>query len=320
MWKDAKDSVDLFLKKNVNEGISETLDKSNSLYSTMKSTEEVIEAFDKVTSSTTLGKDAKYGEVGAVNWSQLHKELSDVYIASPEIKSSIELTEDFMNKFGDMDARLFGKTISSAEKTGSETIIAESPSGHAKRMLVVEMFDTIKKYIPTTEGYKQRKAQDAIRNSIKNSKNQVEFLRNVRRHPDTVMETKKEIDTLLEGIDTSAKGIAQKQAQSKTLIKKAQDLNLRVNRADNSIDKASLRVDSRQSVVEKLENAKNPNAKAIESAYKQLDIAERDLELAVQNHAKVKEEFDAVGLELDDMNMFMNPKQSANRPKPKDSL
>ena len=315
LWKNAKDSVDDWLSKNVDSNIAETLDKSNALYSTMKSTEEVIEAFKKVTKPTTKGAGADHGEIGAVDWTELHKALADVYVASPEIKSSMELTESFMKKYGDMDAELFGRTVSKAEQEGAGDIITGKPRGHMERLANIKLFEAIKRYIPTTAGFKQRKAQEAIRHSIENSSSQVEFLRNVRRHPDTIQQTKQEIDILLEGIDTSAKGLAKKRFESKKLIKQAQNTQLRLNTADNAIDKATLKVDSKHNTLFRLEASKKPNEEAIEQARKQLEIAERDLELKVQNHSKISEEFDSLNLQLDDMNMFMNPKDAAARPR-----
>ena len=313
IWKEAKDTLDSFLSENVDKNLIQTLDKSNALYSNMKSTEEVLNLLNKESIVSTVGKGSQYGEIGAVNWAKLNEELKDVYIASPELKNTVDLVEKFTKKFGDMDTQLFSKAVPKGEKL-TESVIAGSPVSHLQRLGVKELFEWMKSTIPLTEAYYERKATLAIRESIEKSNSQVEFLNNVRRNINTPESLKSEIDDMLKGIDTSAKNISIQRYESAKKIKEAQDLQLNVNKAEINIDVAQQQVDRYTQSLSTMTQSGKANPETISKLRDNLDLAERKLEVAIQEHAKKKDAFDAVNIELEKMKKFMTPRQSENRP------
>lgn len=311
-WKAFKNDLDKFMKGNIEPKVFEMIETSTDSYRRMKQQGELLELITKA--QKVEGVNTK-GEVGAIDWSKLEKSLKESGLSSPEVNNAISLTKKFNKKFGDMDANLFGKSLPTPKSDTIQTFTSDPKSALqvlANRTGVswlMRQFDA------------DKSAQKAIADSMEKSNTQAEFFRNVIDNKNTPQRVKAEMKELLKGVaDITQSNIQKQKVVSVAKQKQARLIQTRVNSADLAVQKQEDRLFQMEERLSKMESrAIDKPSDALDARIqrleKEIELNNKDLEIKVQKHSQLKDDYDKLQVEIEDMNLFNPMRPKANKPK-----
>lgn len=309
-WKEFKNSLDGFMKENLDDDVLKLVEQSTASYKRMKQQEELIDIVGKNTKS--LGEDT-VGGASATNWSSLLKDIKEAGLDSIETKNAINLARKFSNKFGDMDVKMFGQSLPKGIRDNVETFTSE-PS---RALQVMANRSGVSWLVRQFSG--DAKAQKAISDAMAKSNTKAEFYADVIKSKNTPERVRKEIISLLRDVDLSAKNIAKKKGVSIKKQREARKVQLDMNKKDLKLQKKDKDIIRLQDKIDELimKNDEKPSAsleRTIERLEQDMGIAEKELSLLEQDYNKAKGSYDNLQVEIEDLELFSPPREATSSP------
>lgn len=314
-WKELKDNLDAYMKKVVSPEDMKIVDDSIASYARMKNQEEVLELIEK--SSSGLGKGAKVGETGAVDWNKLGKLLKDSKLDSPEVRNVVKITKDFTEKYGDMDAKLFSSSLPKGLAQEAQTL-AESPHGAAQRLGVRKLVNFFLRQVTP-----DLRVQHAISQSIKKSDSQAEFVLNVIKNENTPKSIKDRFKNIAEKNNLTRGTVNRNKFISRKAVQETKTLQDKVQKTSIAMDKKDLAIESVDNVISKLSkklNKRKTNAgkatvqRQIDTYRKKRTILMKEREMIARDHADIKKQYESATQRVEELSMFSPKSTSGTKP------
>jgi hypothetical protein len=310
-WKALKDDVDSYMKTTFKPDDMKIVDDSISSYSRMKSQEELIEIISSKDVTKVLGKGSKVGESGAVNWANLYTKVKESGLDSPEVRNTLKVSKAFMEKFGDMDAKLFGQSLPKGDYA-TMNIHSTTMDSAAKVLGIRKLMNFASKHF-TADG----RLQSAISKSIEKSDTQAEFILNVIKNENTPQAVKRrfgEIATknhLNRASVNRSKFISRKsEEQAKKLQDSVQRTSVAIDKKDLSIGQVNTQIDKlNKRLAEKMTSrGRNTVLAKIQVQSKRRAILEKEKEMLGRTHADFSKRYNDSVQKVKELSMF-TPKQ-----------
>lgn len=352
--KTFKNSIDAFIKSNVDETTYAFIEKSTKDYSKMRTYETALDIIDKA--SVFVGKGAKYGETKATDWNKVsimfEKEFGNLKKSGKieeyqVIKNAIDLAKDFELKFGNSEPGMF-RSIQprgvEAINAANERLTGPTPMMAITRSATSKFFDVIMRNLPTEKG-RTYSAVRAIKKSIRMSKNGTEFVNNLINNPETpqevinsigkiqnsIRENRQKLKELGIDVDTGEKNIFLGVKTRKDAAKKAQGIKLKVEKKNIQLKGKETSIRATQNSIFKKENQiaelemkleKMKDEDAIEIIQNKIEALRIDINNTNekiagmrQSHAILKDEIDGYNMDIEKLKGFGKPIKPAKRPK-----
>ena len=305
MLTELKADVDTFMKDaELPPSVFQMVEDSTKSYHRMKSQEEIMGYMEKA--QVSLGKGSLYGEITITDWNKLNEILKKEGV-SKIVQDEAELFGEMAKKYGGSEKELLQKSRPAGEAENIGAIIAESPEGFARTSLTQRAIETIQRWMPVGDKGKKLRIQKAIRDSMAKAKTYPEFAENLIKDKNVPMKIKAETQKYLDEFeDILGETGATTKAESQYIIKKAEKMKLRVDKAETSARKTKVGLDNahtRTAQLERMIDEANEagddelvaslSDKLLKHKETTVKIAEQRYNTARRAHSMLKEDYDA---------------------------